>query len=450
MADFPLIEQITDAPIKDQALTRGLSAALVKRPDRLRKLEILAESARYDVSCSSSGSTGFRPDTRFGSAAPGGICHSWSADGRCISLLKILLSNVCINDCAYCVNRRSNDIRRVTFSVDEMVDLTLNLYRRKYIEGLFLSSGIWRNADWTMECLARVAEELRFKHGFGGYIHLKVIPGADSRLIARAGLVADRLSVNIELPTEKSLLNLAPDKSKHKILTPMRQISEIIMESREERRRYSSAPRVSPAGQSTQLVIGASPESDHQVLQLAEALYRRYGLKRVYYSGYVPVNMDSRLPALEQPPALREHRLYQADWLIRLYGFQASELFDERHENLEEPLDPKTCWALRHPHFFPVEVNQAGYEWLLRVPGIGLNSARRICSSRRFGVLRYEDLGKIGVAMRRARFFLTVNGRYYGGRTWEPQTVGVNLLTTSTGLPPRQAKSLPWRQLELF
>ena len=423
---------------------------MVRYFDRLEKLEILADSARYDVSCPPRESTGLNLHIHHKRTLPGGICHSWSDNGRCIALLKILLSNVCIYDCAYCINRRSNDIPRITMSVNEMVDLTLTLHRKNYIQGLFLSSGIWRSADWTMECLARVAEILRFRHGFGGYIHLKVIPGADPRLIARASRVANRLSVNIELPTEVSLLNLAPDKSKQKILTPMRQVSEIVMENYEERRRHPSSPMPAPTGQTTQLIIGASPENDQQVLQLAEALYHRYGLKRVYYSGYVPLNRDSRLPALESPPALREHRLYQADWLIRLYGFNVSELFDEDHKNLEEPLDPKTSWALRHPQFFPIEVNQADYERLLRVPGIGINSARRICSSRRSGTLRYEDLSKFGVVMKKARFFLTINGRYHGGHSWEPGAAEATLSAESIEWTQRQAKGRFWQQLRLF
>ncbi len=377
-----------------------------------QKLDILAASAKYDVSCSSSGSRRRGSPSGIGSAAVAGCCHSWSEDGRCISLLKILFSNVCIYDCAFCLNRRSNDIPRATFTVDEVAELTLEFYKRNYIEGLFLSSGIWRSPDDTMECLAKVAETLRFRHRFNGYIHLKAIPGADPNLIRRAGLAADRLSVNIELPTEKSLKLLAPDKTRQAILHPMRQIGEGIVENRAERKKFRKAPSFAPAGQSSQLVIGATPESDLQILHLTESLYNRFSLKRVYYSAYVPVNADSRLPALRQPPALREHRLYQADWLMRYYGFRAEEILTPSQPDLDEHFDPKTAWALRHPASFPVEIHSAGYETLLRVPGIGVTSAKRIIAARRYARLAVEDLQRIGVVLKRARFFITCGGRY--------------------------------------
>lgn len=418
---------------------------LARPPDKAGKLAILTEAAKYDVSCASSGAAGKRPGTRMGNCSLGGICHSWSADGRCISLLKILFSNACVFDCAFCVNRRSNNIPRATFTVEEMVDITLNFYVRNYIEGLFLSSAIWSSPNRTMECLVRIAEILRTQHAFGGYIHLKAIPGADPVLIERAGRVADRLSVNIELPSEKSLVCLAPQKSKAMILNPMRQIGATIIESTEERKRYRSAPLFAPAGQSTQLVVGASPERDCQILHLSERLYQRFGLKRVYYSAYVPVNDDSRLPALPVPPLLREHRLYQADWLLRFYGFRVDELLNEQYPDLEDSFDPKTSWALRHPEFFPVEINQAPYETLLRVPGIGVRSAQRIVSARRYSRLGQEDVRKIGIVMKRARFFITCDGKYGGPRRWEPSLVRLEL-TQSVSCA---GATLP-RQLELF
>ncbi|NLC70173.1 MAG: putative DNA modification/repair radical SAM protein [Desulfuromonadaceae bacterium] len=398
-----------------------------------QKLDILAASAKYDVSCSSSGSRRRGSPSGIGSAAVAGCCHSWSEDGRCISLLKILFSNVCIYDCAFCLNRRSNDIPRATFTVDEVAELTLEFYKRNYIEGLFLSSGIWRSPDDTMECLAKVAETLRFRHRFNGYIHLKAIPGADPNLIRRAGLAADRLSVNIELPTEKSLKLLAPDKTRQAILHPMRQIGEGIVENRAERKKFRKAPSFAPAGQSSQLVIGATPESDLQILHLTESLYNRFSLKRVYYSAYVPVNADSRLPALRQPPALREHRLYQADWLMRYYGFRAEEILTPSQPDLDEHFDPKTAWALRHPASFPVEIHSAGYETLLRVPGIGVTSAKRIIAARRYARLAVEDLQRIGVVLKRARFFITCGGRYGAEPKFNhsPERVRRELLTGS-------------------
>ncbi|TVQ99631.1 MAG: putative DNA modification/repair radical SAM protein [Desulfovibrionales bacterium] len=389
-----------------------------------RKVAILAESARYDVSCSSSGSRAVRPGAVQGAPAHSGICHSWSADGRCISLLKILYTNVCEYNCAYCINRSDNDLPRATFTVGQLVDLTLNFYRRNYIEGLFLSSAVCRNPDWTMERMVLVVEQLRRVHGFGGYIHLKVIPGSAPELLERAGLAADRLSVNIELPSEASLRSLAPQKTREGVLLPMLRISERIGNIADNRRsfpvRTMKGPLFAPAGQSTQLIVGASPEPDRQILRLAEALYGRFGLKRVYYSGYIPVSQDSRLPALNAPPLLREHRLYQADWLVRFYGFQSAELFDDQHEWLDDQIDPKAAWALRHPDLFPVEANRASLEKLLRIPGIGVRSARRIIAARRFGPLHPEDLKKLGVVMKRARFFVTASGKFWNSTTWDP------------------------------
>ena len=378
--------------------------------DLVQKLTILAGAARYDASCASSGSRRERPAGGLGNTSLGGICHSWTDDGRCISLLKILLTNYCIYDCAYCANRRSNDIPRAGFTVDEMVNLTVSFYRRNYIEGLFLSSGVVKSPDHTMELMLSVVEKLRREHHFNGYIHLKAIPGASLELIRRAGLCADRLSVNIELPSEDALRRLAPEKRKDDILVPMNLIDKGIAENRSDRKRFHRAPAFVPAGQSTQMIIGASPETDLRILTLSENLYRRYSLKRVYFSAYIPVNSGNLLPALAQPPLNREHRLYQADWLMRFYGFASKELLEPEQPNLPEDMDPKAAWALRHPQFFPVDVNLVDYEILLRVPGIGLKSAQRIIASRRFARLRREDLTTLGVVMKRARYFVNCQG----------------------------------------
>jgi putative DNA modification/repair radical SAM protein len=377
-----------------------------------QKLGILAAAAKYDVSCSSSGSARTNSRMGLGDGAVSGICHSWSGDGRCISLLKVLLSNYCIYDCAYCINRRSNDIPRSAFTVDEAVKLTIDFYRRNYIEGLFLSSGILKNADYTMELMVRIAKDLRLKHNFHGYIHLKAIPGANRELLRTAGLYADRLSANIELPSEQGLKLLAPDKSKEHILNSFSYLSAQIGRYQEESRFLRSAPRFAPAGQSTQMIVGATPESDYQIITLAEGLYQKFRLKRVYYSAYVPVNHNSLLPALSSPPLRRENRLYQADWLLRFYGFQAAELLDPEEPFLDRELDPKTGWALRNMNLFPVEVNRADYEMLVRIPGVGLKSANRIINARRFAPLSFDNLGKLGVVMKRARYFLTCRGRH--------------------------------------
>jgi putative DNA modification/repair radical SAM protein len=408
-----------------------------------QRIAILAESARYDASCSSSGS-GRQHSGGLGNALPAGCCHSWSADGRCISLLKILLSNVCIYDCAYCVNRRGNDLPRATLSPAEVADLTVNFYRRNYIEGLFLSSGVWRSPDDTMEQLLRTVRLLRERHRFAGYIHLKVVPGADPRLVEAAGRHADRLSVNIELPSEPSLRRLAPDKERSAILRPMAQMHELIAETRSERKKHRKVPAFAPAGQSTQLIVGASPESDLQVLCLSESLYRKMDLKRVYYSAFVPVNSDHRLPALLQPPLLREHRLYQADWLLRFYGFEARELLDETQPHFDLQLDPKACWALRHRELFPVEINRADYQTLLRVPGLGVRSAQRIVKARRVGTLGFDELKRLGVVLKRARYFITARGKYIG----EADVQAGDLKQRLLALPEPERR--PQQQLELF
>lgn len=372
-----------------------------------QKLNILANAAKYDVSCSSSGSVRQNKNKGLGNSDGMGICHSFTEDGRCVSLLKILLTNYCIFDCAYCISRKSNDIQRAAFSVEEVVEITINFYRRNYIEGLFLSSGIFKNADYTMERLVRVAKELRTNHNFHGYIHLKTIPGASDALIKEAGLYADRLSVNIELPSEQSLKKAAPEKNYAEILTPMNFIKTSREEYQADLLRFKSAPSFVPAGQSTQLIIGASPENDWQVLSLANDLYKKQQLKRVYYSAYVPIKTDHRMPELTHPPVLRENRMYQADWLLRFYQYSVDEIVNEKFPDLDPEVDPKLAYALRHPEKFPVDINHAEYEMILRIPGIGIKSAKMIVSARKFGKLRLEHLQKMGVVLKRARYFLT-------------------------------------------
>lgn len=383
--------------------------------DRIKeKLNILSDAAKYDVSCSSSGSKRKNENKGLGDTTGMGICHSYTEDGRCISLLKILLTNFCIFDCAYCVSRRSNDeVKRVAFTVEEVVDLTINFYKRNYIEGLFLSSGIFKSPDFTMERLVRVAKTLRLEHNFNGYIHLKTIPGASEGLMHEAGLWADRLSVNIELPSELSLRQLAPEKNTEDIVRPMNYLSKTIQAVKEEKRIIKSTPAFAPAGQSTQMVIGASPEDDHQIIQKADSLYKEYGLRRVFYSGYVPITAkDSRLPDLQsQVPFLREHRLYQADWLMRFYGFKASEIVNESNPNLDAALDPKLAWALRNLHCFPVNINTADYEMILRIPGVGVGSAKKIVQARKFGKLGWDQLRKIGMMVNRAKYFVVCEQR---------------------------------------
>ena len=379
----------------------------------LDKLKILTESAKYDVSCSSSGTVRKGRAGQVGNTVGGvGICHSFAEDGRCISLLKVMLTNMCIYDCAYCINRRSNDIRRATLSVAELVELTMEFYRRNYIEGLFLSSGVVRNPDYTMERLVRVAKDLREVHRFNGYIHLKSIPGASQELVNEAGRYADRLSVNLEIPTEQNLKLLAPEKDQQSVYQPMRYIQQGMLENKEDRRKFRHAPRFVPAGQSTQMIVGATSESDKDILNVSSALYgqRSLSMRRVYYSGYVSVNTyDKRLPILKQPPLVRENRLYQADWLLRFYQFKVDEIVDAQHPNLDLDIDPKLSWALRHPEFFPVNVNRASYEEILRVPGIGVKSAMMSVTSRRFTRIGFDDLKRIGVVMKKAQYFITCN-----------------------------------------
>ena len=373
----------------------------------LEKVRVLAESAKYDVSCASSGTSRAHRKGSVGSAAGWGICHSFAEDGRCISLLKIMLTNYCMYDCAYCINRRSNDIPRATLAVSELVELTMEFYRRNYIEGLFLSSGVVRNPDYTMERLVRIVKDLRRIHRFNGYIHLKSIPGASRELVREAGLYADRLSVNIEIPNEQSLKLLAPEKDFQSVFAPMRYIREGVLENEDDRRRFRYVPRFVPAGQSTQMIVGATADTDRDILCLASALYARPTMKRVYYSGFIPVNAyDSRLPALKQPPLVRENRLYQADWLMRFYDFKAEELVDDRFPDLDLEVDPKLAWALRHPECFPVDVNRADYEMLLRIPGVGVKSARMIAASRRYGRVGSMQLKKMGVVMKKAVYFI--------------------------------------------
>lgn len=376
----------------------------------LEKLKVLAESAKYDVSCASSGTSRSSKKGDIGSAAGWGICHSFSEDGRCIALLKIMLTNNCMYDCAYCINRRSNDIPRATLSVSELVDLTIEFYKRNYIEGLFLSSGVVKNPDYTMERLIRVIKDLRLIHRFNGYIHMKSIPGASQELVNEAGLYADRLSVNIEIPNESSLKLLAPEKDFQSVFQPMKYIQQGVLQSKDERKKFRHAPRFAPAGQSTQMIVGATADTDKDILRLSSALYQRPTMKRVYYSGFIPVNSyDNRLPALKQPPLVRENRLYQADWLLRFYEFKVDEIVNDAYPDLDLEIDPKLAWAIRNPQHFPVDINRADYEMLLRVPGIGVKSAKLIITSRRYSKLNSQQLKKIGVVMKKAQYFITCN-----------------------------------------
>lgn len=379
--------------------------------DRIKeKLEILADAAKYDVSCSSSGSNRKNKNQGLGNTGAG-ICHTYTEDGRCVSLLKILLTNHCIYDCAYCVSRISNDVKRAAFTVQEVVDLTINFYRRNYIEGLFLSSGIFKNADYTMERLVLIAKKLRQEHNFNGYIHLKTIPGASDILLEEAGLYADRLSINLEIPTESGLKLLAPDKNRQDMIQPMGFLRNKILQTQDERKLIKSTPKFVPAGQSTQMIIGASGESDFQIVKTAQHFYHNFNLKRVYYSGYVPISMDKRLPGIGSAvPMVRENRLYQTDWLMRFYGFQADELVSKEHPLLDLQVDPKLSWALRNLSQFPIDVNTADYSLLLRVPGVGVTSAKKIIAARQFAPLRLDNLQRIGVATNRAKFFITCKG----------------------------------------
>lgn len=377
--------------------------------DRIReKLNILADAAKYDVSCSSSGGTRKNDNKGIGNSHTSGICHTYTEDGRCVSLLKILLTNHCIYDCLFCVSRKSNDIKRAAFTVDEVVDLTMNFYRRNYIEGLFLSSGIFKNADFTMERLLLVCKKLRLEQQYNGYIHLKTIPGASEELIKEAGLYADRMSINLEMPTEAGLKLLAPEKSHADVIKPLGFVQQNIVQFAEDKKLIKHVPKFVPAGQSTQMVIGATPESDKDIMYTANAFYKNFSLKRVYYSGYVPISNDSRMPVLgTQPPLLRENRLYQTDWLMRFYGFKVQEILNDANPNLDVDIDPKLSWAIRNMQHFPVDINKADYQMILRIPGIGVMSAKKIVQARKFGKLRIDQLKKIGVAYNRAKHFIT-------------------------------------------
>lgn len=414
----------------------------------IEKLEILADAAKYDVACTSSGVQRAGKAGQLGAATQAGCCHSFTPDGRCVTLLKVLMTNVCVYDCCYCVNRASNaEAPRAAFTPRELADLTIGFYRRNYIEGLFLSSGVLRSPDYTTERMIECLRILREEYRFNGYIHAKAIPGTSPELVQRLGLLADRLSVNIELPSQKGLQTLAPDKSKQAILRPMAQIRDRARESKAELVKSRHAPVFAPAGQSTQLIVGATADNDRHILHLTQSLYEKYRLKRVFYSAYVPVVENSLLPSKDtKPPLLREHRLYQADWLLRFYGFRAEELLDEQTPSFDPRLDPKCCWALRHPDFFPVEVNRADYEALLRVPGLGVVSARRILTARRTGPLRLENLPKLGVVMKRAQYFLTANGRMADGLRFTQDSLLRNLIAVEQSLLPQPEM----RQLSLF
>lgn len=388
------------------------------------KLRILSDAAKYDVSCSSSGSSRKNTNNGLGNAAINGICHSWSADGRCISLLKILMTNYCIYDCKYCINRKDNDIERAILTPDEIVKLTINFYRRNYIEGLFLSSGIIKSADYTMELMIAVAKKLRLEEKFNGYIHMKVIPGASRQLINEIGLYVDRVSVNIEFAENNALKLLAPDKKATDISTSMGLIRKNMLENIEDKKIFKSTPSFIPAGQTTQMIIGASGESDYAILSRSENLYKNFDLKRVYYSGYVPINKSGILVSTEQAvPMIREHRLYQADWLLRFYEFKADEILDEKDPFVDPLLDPKTNWAIKNPHFFPIEINKATYKELLKVPGIGVTSAKRIVMTRKYSTIRYEHLKKLGIVIKRAKYFITVNGEFLGFKKENPELI---------------------------
>ena len=388
------------------------------------KLRILSDAAKYDVSCSSSGSSRKNVNNGLGNAAINGICHSWSADGRCISLLKILMTNYCIYDCKYCINRKDNDIERAMLTPDEIVKLTINFYRRNYIEGLFLSSGIIKSADYTMELMIAVAKKLRLEEKFNGYIHMKVIPGASRQLINEIGLYVDRVSVNIEFAENTALKLLAPDKKPTDISTSMGLIRKNMLENIEDKKLFKSTPSFIPAGQTTQMIIGASGESDYSILTRSESLYKNFDLKRVYYSGYVPVNKSGILVSVDQAvPMIREHRLYQADWLLRFYNFRADEILNEKDPFVDPFLDPKTNWAIKNSHLFPIEINKASYKELLRVPGIGVISAKRIVMTRKYSTIRYEHLKKLGIVIKRAKYFITVNGEFLGFKKENPELI---------------------------
>ena len=405
------------------------------------KLRILSDAAKYDVSCSSSGSGRKNTNNGLGNGAISGICHSWSADGRCVSLLKILMTNYCIYDCKYCISRKSNDIERAILTPDEIVRLTMNFYRRNYIEGLFLSSGVIKNADYTMEQMIAVAKKLRLEENFNGYIHMKVIPGASRELIHEIGLYVDRVSVNIELAENKALKLLAPDKKPTDISTSMGLIRRNQIQNIEEKKLFKSTPSFIPAGQTTQMIIGAGGESDFAILNRSENLYKNFGLKRVYYSAYVPVNKSGILANTDAVPMLREHRIYQADWLLRFYNFKAEEILDEKNPFIDPLLDPKANWAVQNWHLFPMEINRAPYKDLIRIPGIGVTSAKRIVMVRRHNVIKYEHLKKLGVVIKRAKYFITVNGEFMGFRKESPELIRNALM---------EKEKMEMQQLKLF
>ncbi|MDR2571767.1 MAG: putative DNA modification/repair radical SAM protein [Oscillospiraceae bacterium] len=415
--------------------------------DILEKLTILSDAAKYDVACTSSGVDRAGAPGSIGNSAACGICHSFSADGRCISLLKVLLSNVCAFDCSYCVNRKSNDIRRATFEPHELAELMIQFYRRNYIEGLFLSSAVMRNPDYTCEQMIEVLSLIRNEYRFRGYIHVKAIPGTDERLLTALGLLADRMSINLELPSGESLKLLAPDKSRESILNPMAMIKAGIQENRTDLVKYKKTPQFVPAGQSTQMIVGATPETDYQIINLSAALYKKYELKRVFYSAYMPVLTDKNLPAIDsKPQLLREHRLYQADWLLRFYKFDVAELLDEKNPNFNLLIDPKCNWALNHYDYFPVEINTAPYETLLRVPGLGVIGAKKILKARRVGTLDFPDLKKMNIVLKRAQYFITCRGKTVLGIKNDPESVLRGLLSDQSW----QLAGPPMEQLSLF
>ena len=405
------------------------------------KLRILSDAAKYDVSCSSSGSGRKNTNNGLGNGAISGICHSWSADGRCVSLLKILMTNYCIYDCKYCISRKSNDIERAILTPDEIVRLTMNFYRRNYIEGLFLSSGVIKNADYTMEQMIAVAKKLRLEERFNGYIHMKVIPGASRELIHEMGLYVDRVSVNIELAESKALKLLAPDKKPTDISTSMGLIRKNQIQNTEEKKLFKSTPSFIPAGQTTQMIIGAGGESDYAILSKSENLYKNFDLKRVYYSAYVPVNKSGILANADAVPMIREHRLYQADWLLRFYDFKAGEILDEKKPFIDPLLDPKANWAVQNWHLFPMEINRASYKDLLRIPGIGVTSAKRIVMARKYSIIKYEHLKKLGVVIKRAKYFITVNGEFLGFRKESPELIRNALI---------EKEKMAMQQMKLF
>lgn len=417
----------------------------------MEKLKLLSDAAKYDVACTSSGVARGNSGSGMGNCLDAGICHSFSADGRCISLLKILFTNECIYNCKYCINRCTNDVARASFTPEEVCELVNGFYRRNYIEGLFLSSGILKSPDYTMELLCETLRKLREEYHFQGYIHVKGIPGADERLIEYAGYYADRMSVNLELPTAEGLKKLAPNKSRKAILKPMRQVQLRSAENKKELMIYRHAPRFVPAGQSTQMIIGATGESDYEILSVAEKLYRNFDLKRVFYSAFINVNEEKFLPSVKNdPPLLREHRLYQADWLLRFYEFEAKELLDEKRPNFNMMFDPKCDWALRHLEYFPVEIHQADYHMLLRVPGIGKKSALRIVKARRTGTLDFSDLKRMGIVLKRAVYFITCNGRQMYPLKMDEDFITRQLLGVKEKLPDYLTENVTYRQLSLF